>query len=255
MYSLICSSKGASSVAIATWVGVSQKTAWKMLHALRALMAVHQNILPLLEGIVEVDEKYLGGKPRFKNGVKHKRGHGTAKACVATAVERQGVVKTHLLANNAVADLRPFVESTVASSAHLMSDEHHAYQIIGRGFAAHDSVKHGQKEYARGEVHSNTAESFHATLERAKQGIYHWMSKQHLPLYAAEASFHWNQRELETRVIQKGKNQGRTKRFMKRLPILEQFKSLLKLAPLCQVRRTENSGIRIVPVTFPLFGL
>jgi transposase-like protein len=255
MYSFICSSKGASSVAVATWVGVSQKTAWKMLHALRALMAVHQNMLPMLEGIVEVDEKYLGGKPRFKHGVKHKRGHATAKACVATAVERQGAVKTHLLANNAVADLRPFVESTVAPSAHLMSDEHHAYQLIGRSFAAHDSVKHGQKEFARGEVHSNTAESFHATLERAKQGIYHWMSKQHLPLYAAEAAFHWNQRESETRVIQKGKNKGRTKRFMKRLPILEQFKSLLNLAPLCQVRRTENSGIRIVPVSFPLFGL
>lgn len=255
MYSLICSSKGASSVSIATWVGVSQKTAWKMLHALRALMDVHQNILPLLEGVVELDEKYLGGKPRFEHGVKHKRGHGTAKACVATAVERQGAVKACPVASNAVAALRPFVESRVAPSAHLMSDEHHAYTVIGQNFAAHDSVRHGQKEFARGKVHSNTAESFHATLERAKQGIYHWMSKQHLPLYAAEAAFHWNQRVPETRVIRRGKNQGKIRTVMQRLPILEQFKRLLKLAPLCQVRRTKNSGIRIMPVPLPLFGL
>lgn len=255
LYSLICSSKGASSVAIATWIGVSQKTAWKMLHALRSLMAVHQNILPMLEGIVELDEKYLGGKPRFQHGVKHKRGHGTAKACIATAVERQGSVKAHRVENNAVVELKPFAESAVAPSAHLMSDEHFAYRIIGRGFAAHDSVRHGQKEFARGEVHSNTAESFHATLERAKQGVYHWMSQQHLPLYTAEAAFHWNQRRPERRVIRKGKNRGQSRILMKRLPILEQFKSLLKLAPLCQVRRTENSGIRIMPVPLPLFGL
>ncbi|WP_432822801.1 transposase [Trichloromonas sp.] len=113
----------------------------------------------------------------------------------------------------------------------------------------------GGKEFARGEVHSNAAESFHATLERAKQGIYHYMSHQHLPLYTAEAAFHWNQRALETRVLQKGKNQGQAKTFMIRLPILEQFRNLLKLAPLCQVRRTENSGIRIFSTTLPLFGL
>ncbi len=145
MYSLICSSKGASSVAIATWVGISQKTAWKMMHALRALMAVHQNLLPMLEGIVELDEKYLGGKPRFQYGVKHKRGHGTAKACIATTVERQGPVKAHMIANNAVADLQPFVESVVAPSARLMSDEHAACRIIGRGFASHASVRHGRQ--------------------------------------------------------------------------------------------------------------
>lgn len=255
MYSLVCSSKGASSLAIATWVGISQKTAWKMMHALRALMAVHQNLLPMLEGVVELDEKYLGGKPRFQHGIKHKRGHGTAKACIATAVERQGWVKTHKFANNAVAELRPFVESVVDPSARLMSDEHAAYRIIGGGFASHDSVRHGQKEYARGEVHSNTAESFHATLERAKQGVYHYMSHQHLPLYTAEAAFHWNQRTPETRVIQKGKNRGNTRTFMEKLPILVQFRNLLNLAPLCQVRRTENCGIRIFSTTLPLFGL
>jgi len=255
MYSLICSSKGASSVAIATWVGVSQKSAWKMLHALRALMEVHQTALPQLRGVVELDEKYIGGKPRYKHGVKHKRGHGTRKACIATIVQRQGPVKTALISNDSVADLKPFITVSVASSANLMSDEHSAYQIIGRNFASHQNVRHGQKEYARGDVHNNTAESFHSTLERAKFGVYHWMSKQHLHLYTAEAVFHWNQRAAKEKTIQRGKNRGRKKVVMKRLPILVQFRNLLRLAPFCQVRRTENSSIRIIPGALPLFGL
>lgn len=255
MYSLICSSKGASSVAIATWVGISQKTAWKMLHALRALMAVHQSALPQLRNVVELDEKYIGGKPRYKHGVKNKRGHGTRKACIATVVQRQGPVRMTLIGNDSVANLKPFITESVAPSANLMSDEHSAYQIIGREFASHQSVRHGQKEYARGDVHNNTAESFHSTLERAKVGVYHWMSKRHLSLYTAEAVFHWNQRAPEEKTIQRGKNRGQKKVVMERLPILEQFKNLLRLAPSCQVRRTENSSIRIIPRALPLFGL
>lgn len=255
MYSLICSSKGASSVAIATWVGVSQKTAWKMSHALRALMAVHQAALPMLQGVVELDEKYLGGKPRYQRGVKHKRGHGTEKTCIATVVQRQGPVRTQIINNDSVADLKPFITGTVLPGAKLMSDEHSAYQIIGRGFASHQSVRHGQREYVQGAVHNNTAESFHAILERAKIGIYHWMSKRHLPLYAAEAVFHWNQRIPETKRIQRGKNQGQLRTVMKRLPLLERFRNLLRLAQHCQVRRTENSGIRIIQGVLPVYGL
>jgi transposase-like protein len=255
MYSLLCSSKGASSVSIATWIGVSQKTAWKMLHALRALMVVHQTALPMLKGIVELDEKYLGGKPRFQHGVTHKRGHGTGKTCIATVVQRQGPVRTQLIGNDSVADLKPFITETVLPTAALMSDEHSAYQIIGRDFASHQSVRHGQKEYARGDVHNNTAESFHSMLERAKVGVYHWMSKRHLPLYTAEAVFHWNQREPETKMVQRGKNKGQSRTVMKRLPLLDQFRNLLSLAHLCQVRRTKNSGIRIIPGPLPAFGL
>lgn len=59
MYSLICYSNGISSVAIATRVGISQKTDWKMIHSLRAFMAARQNLLLMMAGIVELDEKYL----------------------------------------------------------------------------------------------------------------------------------------------------------------------------------------------------
>lgn len=255
MYSLVHSSKGVSSVYLAQWLGVSQKTAWRMQHVLRLLMATHQAVLPKLLGIVELDEKYLGGKPRFQHGVKHKRGHGTAKSCVATAVQRQGAVKTLPVANDSVTNLRPFVEHNVSPCAQLMSDEHSAYRLIAPGFADHQTVSHGRKEFARGEVHSNTAESFHATVERALQGVYHYMSKKHLALYTSEAAFRWNQRKPVEKIVQRGKNEGRKRIVMEPISLLEQFANLLREAAGVQLRRTAKGGFRIVCTPLPLFGL
>ncbi len=79
MYFIVNSSKGISSVVLARWLGVTQTTAWKMGHAIRAMMQSSADTAPLLSGIVELDEKYLGGKPRCEPGVHHKRGRGTAK--------------------------------------------------------------------------------------------------------------------------------------------------------------------------------
>ena len=87
IYFVLNSSKGISSVFLGRLIGVSQKTAWKMGHAIRLMMDQgHQT----LRHIVELDEKYIGGKPRPTEGKANKRGRGTAKQCVFIAVERQG---------------------------------------------------------------------------------------------------------------------------------------------------------------------
>jgi hypothetical protein len=65
MYFMVNSSKGVSSVFLAKWLGVQQKTAWKVGHAIRALMRIRGDAIGPLKGVVELDEKYLGGKPRF----------------------------------------------------------------------------------------------------------------------------------------------------------------------------------------------
>jgi len=77
MYYILNSSKGISSVVLGRWLGVSQPTAWKMGHSIRLMMS--PDAARRLDGIVEVDEKYLGGKPRYQPGVIHKRGRGTTK--------------------------------------------------------------------------------------------------------------------------------------------------------------------------------
>lgn len=243
MYSLIFSSKGASSVFMAQWLGISQKSAWKMLHALRTIMTIHQSALPKLQSIVELDEKYLGGKPRYQPGVKHKRGRGTQKSCIAVAVQRQGPVRATLVTGDSVSVLRPLIQKTISIEAHFMSDELKAYGVIGKYFADHETVQHGWKDFSRGAVHNNTAESYNAFLEGAKQGVYHWMRKLHLPLYTSEAAFRWNQHVPITKTIQRGKNRGKVRSIMKALPLLGQFKNLLRFALACQVRRSKNSGI------------
>ena len=79
IYYLVNSSKGVSSVFLAKWVGTSQKTAWKMGHAIRLMMTPESEHHAIFNGIVEIDEKYFGGKPRYQPGVRHKRGKGTDK--------------------------------------------------------------------------------------------------------------------------------------------------------------------------------
>ncbi len=173
-------------------------------HAIRELMDPGAENQPPLHGIVELDEKYFGGKPRFKKGVKHKRGKGTEKQPVLVAVQRQGAVRSALVDSDSVAELCPWVERFAQKEAHLMTDENQAYLQIGKHFAGHFSVNHSAKEYARGDVHNNTAESFNSILERAKQGVFHYMSSKHLPRYLNEIGFRWDHRIPTEKKTKKG---------------------------------------------------
>lgn len=239
MYLIANSSKGISSVVLGRLIGTTQKTAWKLGHAIRAMMAAVPTELPLLMGVVELDEKYLGGRPRFKEGVKHKGGSGTAKQCIAVAVEREGSVKAALVKHNGETALRPFVEGAVDPAAYLMSDHNQAYVKIAESFAGHSYVDHGDREYARGEVHNNTAESYNAMLERAKVGVFHQISKEHMQRYVDEVAFRWNQRVPAGTRFHKGKE----KVVMKPLPIIEKIQKLLQAALNVQIRWTRNSSI------------
>ncbi len=79
MFLMANSSKGISSICLGKWIGISQKSAWKIGHAIRKMMDPGDELFPALNGIVELDEKYVGGKPRYKKGVVHPPGKGTKK--------------------------------------------------------------------------------------------------------------------------------------------------------------------------------
>jgi hypothetical protein len=158
---------------------------------------------------------------------------------VLVAVERHGPVRSAPVANDSIANLSPLIQRFVDKRSHLRTDELHAYKMIGKQYASHHWVNHHSKEYARGETHNNTAESFNALLERAKQGVFHYLSKKHLSRYLHEVGFRWNQREPELKVTKAGKH----KIVMKRLPALTMLKALLAYAPGRQIRRTSNGGI------------
>ena len=247
MYFMVNSSKGVSSVFLAKWIGVRQKTAWKIGHAIRALMKAHGAAIGPLDGIVELDEKYIGGKPRFEQGVIHPRGKGTSKSCVHVAVKRQGAAKAEVVYSDGYSDLAPRVAAGVSPEAHVMTDQLSTYKAIGKEYASHQSVNHGNKEFSRDGVHVNTAESFNAVLERAKQGVFHYLSKRHLTRYVGEVVFRWNNRDPVKKI---GRN-GISKIVMQTKPILEQLCNLFKYAVGIQIRRTIYGGIATPQ---PLFG-
>ncbi len=120
-----------------------------------------------------------------------------------------------------------------------MTDQLPSYKRIGLRYASHQSVHHGIKEYARGEVHNNTAESFGALVERAKQGIFHFWSPKHLNRYLHELAFRWNHREPKLKRTRKGK----LKLVMKPMPVMAVLRSLLSSAAGKQLRRSVNGGI------------
>jgi len=256
MYYIVNSSKGVSSVYLAKWIGVTQKTAWKIGHAVREMMEPAAVSNPVLSGIVELDEKYFGGKPRYQKGVKHKRGKGTGKQGVLVAVERKGSVRSALIASDKAADISPWIEHFVQKEAHLMTDENLAYRKIGKQFASHSWVTHSMKEFAREDVYNNTAESFSCLLERAKLGVFHHVSKKHLTRYLNEIGFRWDHRFPAEKVTKKG-----TKKIvMVSIPVIAKLKSLLTRAFGRQLRQTKNGGIlKLAPARIgscqPFFGI
>jgi len=158
---------------------------------------------------------------------------------VLVAVERNGPVRSAPVESDSIANLSPVIDQFVSKRAHLKTDELHAYKLIGRKYASHQWVNHQSREYSRGDTHNNTAESFNAMLERAKQGVFHYLSKKHLSRYLHEIGFRWNQREPNLKVTKKGE----LKIVMKRLPAITMLKSLLVHASGRQARRSVNGGI------------
>jgi transposase-like protein len=236
MYYILSSSKGVSSVILSRLTGVSQKTGWKLGHAIREMMDMSHEMSPAIGGVVEIDEKYVGGKPRKEKGVTHKRGKGTSKQPVLVMVERNGIARAKVIDNDSFNTIAPEVERHVDQQSYLMTDQHLVYQKLGKQYAGHSYVNHGDQEYARGEVHNNTAESFNAILERAKQGVFHWLSKWHLQRYVNEIAFRWNHRQPIER------KSGKIS-FVP-LPMIDQLKSLLSHTIWRQVRRSQNGGIK-----------
>ena len=155
------------------------------------------------------------------------------------AVERNGPVRAVPVASDKISELLPQVERFVDKDAYLITDENRAYRSIGKQFAAHHWVNHSHKEYARGDIHNNSAESFSAILERAKQGVFHCLSKKHLSRYLHEIGFRWDHRIPELRLTKKGD----LKLIMKPMSVIIKLKSLLSRASGRQLRRSLNGGI------------
>lgn len=197
--------KGISSHQLAKDIKVTQKTSWYMLHRLRYAFE-HPEFKKALEGTVELDETWVGGKvsnkaqhkdrDAFKTWKKHNKEEvKDDKQVVLGAIERDGRVIVKHVPDLKHKNVLEFVLSNVKTGTQLMTDEARSYRSFKYLGYQHDNVTHGIREYVRGEVHTNTIEGFWSQFKRGIIGIYHHVSKEHLQSYLNEYAYRYNTRK------------------------------------------------------------
>jgi transposase-like protein len=188
------SKKGVSALEIKRQCQISYKSALFLMNRIRFAMAPAADS-PKLTGTVECDEVYIGGKPRYR-GIS-KRGRGTKKTPVFAAVQRGGQLRRRVVADVTAKTLKAAIREDVDAQARIVTDENSAYLGIGPEYAGgHETVCHGTREYVRGDIHTNTAESSHALIKRGLVGIYHSVSRAYLHRYLWQFDFMWNNRKM-----------------------------------------------------------
>jgi transposase-like protein len=191
---------GVSSYEIHRAIGVTQKTAWFMLHRLRMLM--HEDDGSPLSGEIEMDETFVGGKAKNMHAAKRakaiKRADGTfkGKTIVVGMPERKGRVKAEVVEARTREVLHCLAHGSIAPGSTVYTDEHHPYNGIN---FTHEVINHADA-YVRGNIHTNGIESFWSMLKRALGGTYISVEPFHLFRYIDEQAFRFNnRRDLDDR--------------------------------------------------------
>lgn len=187
---LICESKkGISSNQLKRTLGVSYKTAWYLSHRIRA--AMKDESAPMLSGIVEVDETYVGGKVRGRG-----RGYRGNKTMVVGAIQRGGNVRLKVEQRADRKTLHAFIKAVVDDDAEAIhTDEWEAYKGIADANTRHETVNHRAEEWVRADVHTNTVEGVWSLFKRSIVGSYHQLSAKHMDAYLDEMAFRFNNRD------------------------------------------------------------
>jgi ISXO2 transposase-like protein/transposase-like zinc ribbon protein len=256
LWLILQSDKGISSVRLSEAIGVSQPTAWRMGHALRLLVTREQQV----GGTVEIDELYIGGSPR-RDADRPRLGRGrkgqprTTKTPVLAVVQRPehlqegapaGAAGARVVGDLSEREAGRVLSETVDLSAHLMSDEWSSFLSVGEAFAAHDTVRHSEREYARGPVHANSAEGFNDRVRRTISGVFHHISSHHADLYFNEIGFRWSQRVMTGSAVRRTRKGREVVRpLWSRIPPALQLSAVFRSAVGRQFRRTPQGGIQI----------
>ena len=198
---IVNAKNGISSCELHRALGVTQKTAWFMLHRIRLAMQ-EGTVYGKLSGRVEADETYIGAKARNMHADKRRqKGTGTlSKTAVLGLLQRQtegkpARVRCKVMRGIKVRDLDPEVRANVESGAELLTDAHPSYYKLGNEYV-HQVIDHAIS-YANGHVHTNCLENFWSLLKRALKGTYVNVEPFHLFRYLDEQAYRYNERKHE----------------------------------------------------------
>lgn len=202
MYLIGISKKGVSSVELAVTLGITQKSAWYLAHKIRFALQFGAAKRKQLEGVVECDETYVGGR---RKGVKRGRfiGHKTP---VFGILQRNGRLFITPVPDAKRKTIEPIIHANVKRGTRVMTDEWWAYTKLKSAGYKHGVVKHKIREYVNGDIHVNSLEGAWSLLKRSFRGVYHRPSKKHMEKYCKEFEFKYNTR-----------NDSQTMRFNKML--------------------------------------
>ncbi len=189
VYLMVESKKGISANQMRRTLDISYKTAWYLCHRIRNAMIT--NAKKQLNGIVEVDETWVGGK---KKDVGH--GFKGNKVLAVGAVERNGDAVLEAIKHADRETLHKFIHShTAPETEAIYTDDCPAYDGIADKDTRHETVNHSADEWVRGDVHTNSVENIWSLLKRSIVGSYHQVSKKHLDAYLDELEWRFNNRE------------------------------------------------------------
>lgn len=186
--------KGYSARQLGRDIEVTKDTAWRMFMQIRkSFIEQHE----LMEGIVEADETFIGGKNKNRHKDKKKEGGqgGADKTVVIGVLQRDGKVRAKKAKDRSASTLNSFVKQNVKPGSVLSTDEWRGYNGLSAKFARL-VVNHGEGQYVRGEAHTNTLEGFWSLFKRGVIGQYHQISVKHLDKYVNEFCFRYNNREV-----------------------------------------------------------
>jgi hypothetical protein len=188
---MFCASRnGVAAKEVQRATGVTYKTAWRMCNEIRKHMGVVDGDRPLGGSddgspIVEADKMFFGGYDTWDK---------QDKTVVLGMIERKGEVITRTLEGRGLGDVLPNVHEWVKKGSGLMTDHATVFKYVGMTGYRHEAVNHHEKEYVRGNVHTNTIESFWSHVTRSIRGTHVWVSKKHLQTYLREFEYRHNLR-------------------------------------------------------------
>ena len=195
IYLMSATRAGISAKQLERELGVTYKTAWRMFHQIRKMMADDEN--DMLSGDVEVDETYMQPDPQKNTRVKAKQPNKRYydSEIIFGMVERDGRAKVRHVKSSGVSALVPEINKSVTKRSTIFSDEHRSYMKIKVWGYGHLTVKHSDLEFVAGRVHTQNVENLWSNMKRGIRGVYRHVDAKYLQAYANEYAFRYSHRK------------------------------------------------------------